>query len=80
MAVFFLVLLPPTSSVSRSSIKTALDSPAPLLSGARSLRTGAASAPSGCQFTPSSPCAGGQTGEGKGKAGTEVSEEWEKVH
>lgn len=52
VAVFSLLLLPPTSSVSRSSIETALDSPAPLLSGARSLRTGASSAPSGRRFTP----------------------------
>lgn len=74
VAVFFLLLLPPTSSVSRSSIETALDAPAPLLSGARSLRTGASSAPSGRRVTPqtSSPSAGGQTGEGEGKTETEV--------
>lgn len=75
VAVFFLLLLPPISSVSRSSIETALDSPAPLLSGARSLRTGASSAPSGRRVTPqpSSPCAGGQTGVGGGgKTGTEM--------
>lgn len=52
VAVFFLLFLPPTSSVSRSSIETALDAPARLLSGARSLRTGASSAPSGRRFTP----------------------------
>lgn len=67
VAVLFLLLLPPTSSVSRSSIETALDAPALLLSGARSLRTGASSAPSGRRVTPqpSSPSAGGQTGEGE---------------
>lgn len=67
MAAFFLLLLPPTSSVSCSSIETARDSPAPLLSGARSLRTGASSAPSGRRVTPQpgSPSAGGQTGLGK---------------
>ena len=72
MAVFFLLLFPPTSSVSRSSIETALDSPAPLLSGARSLRTGTASAPSGRRVTPqpSSSRARGQTEEGEGEGQT----------
>lgn len=65
MAAVFFLLLPPISSVSRSSIETALDSPAPLLSCAQSLRTGAASAPSGCHFTPRVHLApGGQTGVG----------------
>lgn len=74
VAVLFLLLLPPTSSVSLSSIETALDAPAPLLSGARSLRTGASTAPSGRRVTPqpSSPSAGGQTEEGEGKTETEM--------
>lgn len=66
----------------RSSIETALDPPAPLLSGARSLRTGSSSAPSGRRVTPQpgSPRTGGQTGAGEGETGAELFCGWKKVH